>query len=147
MLGLQSRPLHPVLFSTRDGTEDLTHARHAPCQLNQTFGAVIGSQMCLLKFAILVGVSIAMRARTPWPKNKVGGKGLACTFISLITIGGSQDRDRAGTWRQGWRRGHGGTLLTDLLPMACLACYSSRTQTTSQGWPHPQWAGPASVSH
>lgn len=37
------------------------HARQAPCQLNYALSAVISSQMCLLKFTILVGVSIATK--------------------------------------------------------------------------------------
>lgn len=75
------------------------HGRQAPCQLNYTLSAVISSQMCSLKFTTLV--SIAMTERTPWPKSRVGRKGLGLGFHITVTTDESQGRNRAGTWRQG----------------------------------------------
>jgi len=40
-----------------------------------------------------------------------------------------------------WCRGHGGALLTDLLPMACSACFLIQPRTTSPGMAPPTMGG------
>ena len=81
------------------------------------------------------------------PKASEGGKGLFSlhfhsTFHHWRKLG--QDlktgKDPEGKSRC---RGHGGMLLTDLLPMACSACSLTEPRATSPQWHHPQWSGPS----
>ena len=64
---------------------------------------------------------------------------LAYTSILLFSPEGSQDRKsyRAGTWGRSWYRGRGGVLFTDLLIMACSACFLTEPRTTSPGMAPP----------
>lgn len=68
---------------------------------------------------------------TPWSKRQVGEKRvyLAYTFVSV------HHKRKSGQESEGrsWCRGHGGVLLTGLLPMACLTCFLIEPRTTSTG--------------
>ena len=54
---------------------------------------------------------------------------------ALFITKGHQGRSshRSGTWRQELCKGHGGVLLTALLPMACSASFLIELRTTSPG--------------
>jgi hypothetical protein len=69
-----------------------------------------------------------------------GETGFSSSFTSRSqsTIKGSRGKSssRTGTWSRSRCRGHGGGLLSGLLPTACSACFLIAPRTTSQGWHH-----------
>jgi hypothetical protein len=79
---------------------------------------------------------------TSWPRNNLGRKGfIQLTLPTLLLITkGNQDWNSNRSGSRSWRKGHGGMLLTGLLPLACSACfliepksYQPRDGTTSKG--------------
>ena len=56
----------------------------------------------------------------------------ASQFI-IITINQNRNSNRAGTWRQGSCRGHGGVLLAGLLLMACSTHFLIEHRPPAQG--------------
>jgi hypothetical protein len=61
--------------------------------------------------------------------------------LLFITQGG-QDWNSSRSGSRSWCRGHGGMLLTGLLPLSCPACFLIEPRLPAQGWHHPQWALP-----
>lgn len=45
------------------------------------------------------------------------------------------------------KHGHGGTLLTVLVPVACSAGYFTQPRPTALEWHSPQWARPFETNH
>lgn len=71
------------------------------------------------------------------------GKERVCFILQVIVCcEGKSEREL-----QGWSRDDGGTLLTGLLLLACLACFLRQSRTTCLGWQHPQWAGHFHINH
>jgi hypothetical protein len=88
--------------------------------------------------SVLVRVSIP--AQTLWPRSKLGRKGfIQLTLSTLLFITkGSGDWNSSRSGSRSWCRGHGGMLLTGLLPLACSACSLIEPRLPAQGWSHPQ---------
>ena len=78
-------------------------------------------------------------------KANWGGKGWSLPHHCLSSKeGGTATRTGQKPRGRGWCRNHGRVLLTGLLFMACSAWFLRELRTTSsQGWHHPQWAGPS----
>jgi hypothetical protein len=66
----------------------------------------------------------------------------AYTSTLLFITKGSQDWNSSRSGSRSWCRGHGGMLLTGLLPLACSACFFIEPRQPAQGWSHPQGAFP-----
>jgi hypothetical protein len=64
----------------------------------------------------------------------------------LFITKGSQDWNSSRSGSRSWCRGYGGMLLTDLLPLACSACFLLETKTTSPGMAPPT-VGPPTLDH
>jgi hypothetical protein len=111
-----------ALGTGHKGTSDLSHWEGGKA-----------SGFLLRTAPVLVRVSIP--AQTSWPRSKFGRKGLI--QLTLPHCCSSPKEVRAGTQAgQGAGadgRGHGGMLLTGLLPLACSACFLIETKTTSPG--------------
>jgi hypothetical protein len=68
-----------------------------------------------------------------------GGRVYSAYISTLLFITkGSQDWNSSRSGSRSWCRGHGGMLLTGLLPLACSACFLIEPKTTISGWYHPQ---------
>jgi hypothetical protein len=80
-------------------------------------------------------------------KNQVGEEGLYSAYTStlLFIIEGSQDWNSSRSGSRSWCRGHGGMLLTGLLPLACSACFFIEPKSTSPGM-EPTTMGPPAWS-
>jgi hypothetical protein len=89
------------------------------------------NQIILSKRTVLVWVSIP--AQTSWPRSKLGMKGfIQLTLPTLLLITkGSQDWNSSRSGYRRWCRGHGGMLLTGLLPLACSAFFLIEPKTFS----------------
>jgi hypothetical protein len=80
-------------------------------------------------------------SKTPGPRSKLGEKGLFSLHFHIADH--HQKRARTGTHTgyeprgRSWCRGHGGMLLTGLLPLACSACFLIEPRTTSPGMAPP----------
>jgi hypothetical protein len=83
-------------------------------------------------------------------KKQVGEERVYSAYTStlLFILKGSQHRDphRAGTWRQELMQGHGGVLLTGLLPLACSVTFFIEHRTTVPGM-EPSTMGPPTLDH
>ena len=82
---------------------------------------------------------VSIPAQTSWPWSKLGKKGfiqLTLSTLLLITKGCQGWNSRRSGNRNGCR-GHGGMLLTGLLPLACSACSLIEPKTTSPGMVPP----------
>jgi len=97
-----------------------------------------------MSLPVLVRVSIP--AQTSRPRSKSGRKGLIQHSTLLFITKGSQDWNSHRSGSRSWCRGHGGMLLTGLLPLACSACFLIEPRTTSpgmapltMGWVLPPW--------
>ena len=98
---------------------------------------------------VLVGVCIA--AMKHHDQSKLGRKGFIpltfmqhCSSLREVRAGCQTGQEHGG---RSWCRGHEGVLLTDLLIMACSACFRIEPRTTSPGWHHPQWTGISLINH
>jgi hypothetical protein len=95
------------------------------------------------KQSVLGRVSIP--TQTFWPRSKLGRKGFIrltrphCCSSPKEVRTGTQAGQEAG---RSWCRGHGGMLLTGLLPLACSACSIIEPRLPAQRWHHPQGAFP-----
>jgi hypothetical protein len=95
----------------------------------------------LFYYGFLVRVSIP--AQTSRPRSTWGGKGLfSLYFHTAVHHQGSQDWNSSRSGSRSWCRGHGGMLLTGLLPLACSACSLIEPRLPAQRWSHPQGAFP-----
>jgi hypothetical protein len=76
-------------------------------------------------------------------KNQVGEGRVYSAYTStlLFITKGSQDWNSSRAGSRSWCRGHGGMLLTGLLPLACPACSLIESKTTSPGMA-PSTIGP-----
>jgi hypothetical protein len=77
-------------------------------------------------------------------KKQVGEERVYSAYIStlLFITKGSQDWNSSRSGSRSWCRGHGGMLLTGLLPLACSACFliepwAGSPGTTHNGPSHP----------
>jgi hypothetical protein len=95
-----------------NGTSNI-HVRRALCQM-----------LC-----VLVRVCIPAHHE---PRSKLGRKGfIRLTLPTLLFITkGSQDWNSSRAGSRSWCRGHGGMLLSGLLPLACSACFLIEPRTT-----------------
>jgi hypothetical protein len=76
-------------------------------------------------------------------KKQIGEERVYFTLSTLLFITkGSQDWNSSRSGSRSWCRGHGGMLLTGLLPLPCLACFLIEPRTTSPERHHPQGALP-----
>jgi hypothetical protein len=104
--------------------------------------------LCLLFYSILwqcVCLSQGFYSCTNiMTKKQVGEERVysAYTSILLFITKGSQDWNSNRSGSRSWCRGHGGMLLTGLLPLACSACSLIEPRLPAQGWSHPQGALP-----
>jgi len=82
-------------------------------------------------------------------KKRVGEETVYSAYTStwLFITKGSQDWNSSRSGSRSWCRGHGGMLLTGLLPLACSACSLIEPKTTSpgkapptMGWVLPPWS-------
>jgi len=82
-------------------------------------------------------------------KKQVGEERVYSAYTStlLFITKGSQDRNSSRSGSRSWCRGHGGMLLTGLLPQACTDCFLIEPKTTSSGmapptmgWVLPPWS-------
>ena len=94
---------------------------------------------------VLVRISTAMMKHHNW--SNLGRKRAIwlthpyrCSSVKEARTGilkGQETGDRS------WSRGHGEVLSTGLFPMAYSACFVRKPGPPSQGWYHPQRAGPS----
>jgi hypothetical protein len=95
---------------------------------------------------IPVLVRVCIPEQNIMTRRKLGRKGLI--QLTLPHRCSSPKEGRTGTHTgqelegRSWCRGHGGVLLTGLLPLACSACFLIEPRTISPGWHHPQEACP-----
>ena len=77
-------------------------------------------------------------------KNQVEEEKVYSAYTStlLFITKGSQDWNSSRSGSRSWCRGHGGMLLTGLLPLACSACSLIEPRLPAQRWSHPQGAFP-----
>jgi hypothetical protein len=77
-------------------------------------------------------------------KKQVGEERVYSAYTStlLFITKGSQDRNSSRSGSRSWCRGHGGMLLTGLLPLACSACFLIEPRTTSPGMAPPTTGSP-----
>jgi len=96
--------------------------------------------------SVLVRVSIP--AQIIMTKKQVGEERVYSAYTStlLFITKGSQDWNSKGSGSRSCCRGHGGVLLTGLLPLAYSACSLTEPKTTSPGtapptmvWALPPW--------
>jgi hypothetical protein len=68
-------------------------------------------------------------------KKQVGEERVYSAYTSMLLFitKGSQDWNSSRSESRSWCRGHGGMLLTGLLPLACSACCLIESKTTSLG--------------
>ena len=97
--------------------------------------------LCWYQF-VLVRVSIP--GQNIMTKKQVGEERVysAYTFRLLFITKRSQDWNSSRSGSRRWCRGHGGMLLTGLLPLACSACSLIEPRLPVQRWSHPQGAFP-----
>jgi hypothetical protein len=97
---------------------------------------------------IIVLVRTSIAAQTSWPRSKLGRKGfIQLTRPTLLFITKErQDWNSSRSGSRNWCRGHGGMLLTGLLPLACSICFLIELKTTSPrmapptiGWVLSPW--------
>jgi len=76
-------------------------------------------------------------------KKQVGEERVYSAYTStwLSITKGSQYWISSRSGSRSWCRGHGGMLLTGLLPLACSACFLYNPRPPAQGQPYLQWAG------
>ena len=72
--------------------------------------------------------------------KQVGEERVYSAFIStlLFITERSQDLNSSRSGSRSWCRGHGGMLLTGLLPLACSAYFLIEPRLPAQKWHHPQ---------
>jgi hypothetical protein len=77
-------------------------------------------------------------------KKQVGEERVYSAYTSMLLFitKGSQDWNSSWSGSRSWCRGHGGMLLTGLLPLACSACSLIEPRLPAQRWSHPQGAFP-----
>lgn len=85
-----------------------------------------------------------MAKRATWGGKSLFGLHFLVNSPSLKEVRTGTQKEPGG---RNWSRGHGGTLLTGLLPMACSAQFLIHPRTISQGWHHPQWMDPSHTYH
>lgn len=61
--------------------------------------------------------------------------------------GNASQELKLGTSKQKMKHGHGGALLTGLLPMACSAVFPTQPRPTAREWHSPQWTRPFQINH
>jgi hypothetical protein len=95
----------------------ISRCNERPCPRNNT--------------GVLVRVSIP--AQNNMTKKQVGEERIYSAYISmfLCITKGRQDWNSSRSGSRSWCRGHGGMLLTGLLPLACSACSLIEPKTTS----------------
>jgi hypothetical protein len=81
-------------------------------------------------------------------KKQVRKERIYSAYISTLPFitKGSQDWNSSRAGSRSWCRGHGGMLLTGLLPLACSACFLIELKTTSPGMAPPTM-GPPTLDH
>jgi hypothetical protein len=85
---------------------------------------------CCLKISVAV-------MKHPRPKSKLTRKGFI--WLTLLDHSPTMEEVRTGTQAglepggRSWCRGHGGALLTGLLPLSCSVCFLIEPRTTSLG--------------
>jgi hypothetical protein len=94
-----------------------------------------------------VSVRVSIPAQNIMTKKQVGEERVCSAYVStlLFITKRSQDRNSSRSGSRSWCRGHGGMLLTGLLPLACSACfliepkkdYQPRDGTTYNEPSHP----------
>jgi hypothetical protein len=96
----------------------------------------------LTKTFVLVRVSIP--AQNIMTKKQVGKERVYSAYTStlLFITKGSQDWNSSRSGSRSWCSGHGGMLLTGLLPLACPACFLIDPKTTSPETAPPTMALP-----
>ena len=96
------------------------------------------------RWSILLLDKVSIPAQTSWPKSKLGRKGFIQLTLStlLLITKGCQDWNSSRSGSRSCCRGHGGMLLTGLLPLACSACSCIEPKLPAQRWHHPQGAFP-----
>jgi hypothetical protein len=77
-------------------------------------------------------------------KKQVGEERVYSAYTSILPIitKGSQNWNSSRSGSRSWCSGHGGMLLTGLLPLACSACSLIEPRLPAQRWHHLQWAFP-----
>jgi hypothetical protein len=94
---------------------------------------------------------VSIPAQTSWPRSKLGKKGFIqltlphwCSSPKEVRTGTHTGQELGG---RSWGRGHGGMLLTGLLPLACSICFLIEPKTTRAGmapptmaWALPTWS-------
>jgi hypothetical protein len=89
-------------------------------------------------WVVLVRVSIP--GQNIMMKKQVGEERIYSAYTSTLgsITEGSQYWNSSGSGSRSWCRGHGGMLLTGLLPLACSACSLIEPRLPAQRWSHPQ---------
>ena len=118
--------------------------------LKRLLGKWIRVNLMRMKQSICLSKGFYCCYKTTWSKSKLGRKGFI--WLALPDHSPSLEEVRTGTQAElesggrSWCRGHGGVLLTGLLPMACSACFLVEPRTTSpgmalptMGWALPHW--------
>jgi hypothetical protein len=82
-------------------------------------------------------------------KKQVGEKRFypAYTFTLRFITKGGQDWNSSRSGSRSWCRGHGGMLLTSLLPLAFSICSFSNPGLPAQRWYHPQGTLPPLITN
>jgi hypothetical protein len=90
-------------------------------------------------------------AQTSWPRSKLGMKEFihltfthCCSSSNEVRTGIHTGQEPGG---RNWCRGHGGMLLTGLLPLACSACSFIEPKTTSPGMKPPKMGPPLLINN
>ena len=112
---------------------------------NYSFGFGLSLGLWLAEFVTfaIVLIRVSIPAQTSRQRSKLERKGfIQLTFSTLLfTTKRSQDWNSSRSGSRSWCRGHGGMLLTGLLPLACLAYFLIEPPVLpAQGWHHPEWA-------
>jgi hypothetical protein len=103
--------------------------------------------LCGASFTVLVSATSAVM--NPYDQKQLWRTGLISVMLPDVSLSLREARvgtQMAGTWRQelmqrSWRGDVYG------LAIHFSACFLTEPTATSQGWPHPQWAGSSPINH
>jgi hypothetical protein len=140
--GCDSCPLQLPMDKTsqyKAHTQTTINLQRAVCRLylSLTYFLLL---VCLPSFPIPLCLSQDFCSCTNiMTKKQVGEERVYSAYTStlLFITKGSQDWNSSRSGSRSWCRGHGGMLLTGLLPLACSLCFLIKPSTTSPGMaPH-----------